>query len=156
LFERHSRVIDPAAIHKIHDAFRTLGPELSWHGVDNQASLVFRLLCGCYVHQCPNKFDLPRLVPDRVTYDSYVLDGTVLHQQSMLKIKIFLFLRAAFDGLFHKHDVFWMNPLQYRFQCGFRLWVAFENSKRLVGPTDFSALNTPAKAAGVGESLRLR
>src|ERR1700704_6484532 len=28
LFERHSRIIDPAAIHKIDDALRCFGPEL--------------------------------------------------------------------------------------------------------------------------------
>src|SRR5271169_826027 len=50
LFERHSRVIYPAAIHKIDNALGALGPELSRHGVDNQPSTVFRLLRGRYVH----------------------------------------------------------------------------------------------------------
>src|SRR5271155_60384 len=57
LFERHSRVIDPAAIHKVDNAHRSLGPELSRHGVDNQPSTVFRLFCGSHVHQSSYKFD---------------------------------------------------------------------------------------------------
>src|SRR6266550_6507752 len=48
-----------------------------------------------------------------------------------------------------------MSPSQYDFQCGFRLWVALEDSKCFVGPADFTALNTPSKAPGLGQSLRL-
>src|SRR6266404_3605106 len=105
LFERHSRVIHPAAVHKIDDALRSLRPELSRDGVDDQPSPVFRLPRGCYVHQGSHKFDVARSVHYRVTYDSYPFDGIVLHQQSMFKIKILLFLRDVLDGPFHKGGI---------------------------------------------------
>jgi len=57
---RHSRVIHPGRFTN-RRRLRSLRPELSWHGVDNQARSVLRSFCRCYVRQCADKFDWPAL-----------------------------------------------------------------------------------------------
>src|ERR1700722_19419171 len=74
-FQRHSRVIDPASIHKIDDAVGTLGPELSGHGVDNQPGPVFRALALGYVDDRTDVFnEIARWTENRMAYGLNVPD----------------------------------------------------------------------------------
>jgi len=59
-----------------------------------------------------------------------ILDGTIWHQQSMLRDKIFPILRRAPpDGLFHEGHVLRMNPLESKCHGRLRSLVVLEDSK---------------------------
>ena len=92
LFEGHSRVINPAAIHEIDDAFRTLGPELSRHGVDNQASPIFRALALSYVHHGADEFnEIARWAEDRMASDVDISDFAAGMNDSVIQLEIRFF-----------------------------------------------------------------
>src|SRR5713101_4975818 len=84
-----------------------------------------------------------------------VLDSTVRHQQTMLNIKICLFVDSFVESLLHKAYILGMNSLKYQLQ-GWRNGSIV--SKDVVGflrPVDLSANNAPAETTRVTYALPL-
>lgn len=82
-----------------------------------------------------------------------VLDGTVGHQQSVLKLKALLVVCRALYDLVNIGKVIRVNPAEREIQRGLGLQIKAEDPVTLFGPEYFSSRGMPVKAAGVTESL---
>jgi hypothetical protein len=58
--------------------------------------------------------------------------GTIVHEQSMFKIKSVPILRGALDCLFHMGRILRMNAFESEFHGRFRRPVVLEDSKGLL------------------------
>src|SRR6266436_4752328 len=116
----------------------------------------FRPLVLGRIHHRSDILEFARLISLSMSHNVDMFDGTIRHQQAMLKIKILSILRSAPDGLSHKSCVFRMNPLEDLFDARFHGSVVLEDSIGFFGPVDFSGGNPPAKTARVAQSLRFR
>ncbi len=156
LFQGHSRIIQPALAEKVHPAVRSRRPEQSWHGVDNQSNLVFRLLGHRDVHHSSDKLQSAQFIPASMSHDMDVFHGTIWHQQPMFKIEVLPVLRRALNGLFHQGGVFRMDTLEHTFHCRGGRFIVLEDSIGFLRPDDLARGNFPAKTSGVTEPLRFR
>src|SRR5260370_12313918 len=80
-------------------------------------------------------------------------DGTISHEQSIIKIKIFAILRRALDYLFHEGRIFRVKPLESEFHGRFRRSVILEDAKGFLGPDEFAGGRSPAEAPRMTEPL---
>src|SRR5258706_9881182 len=117
------------------------------------AQRLFRPLALGGIHHRPDKLESARLVSLGTSHNMDMFDGTIRHQQPMLKIKILPILRRAFDRLFHLSRVFGMNALEDIFHGWCHGSVVLEDSKRFLRPGDLAGRNSPAKTSGVTEPL---
>src|SRR5271165_4095466 len=113
----------------------------------------FGPLCPRNVRHGTDKLELAKSVRPGPTGNTDVLDRTIRQQQSMLKAYILPILRRTLDFPLHKGNIFRMGPLQNKFHIRLHAWVAFEDAKGFLRPTDFPGLNIPTEAAGVAHSL---
>src|SRR5713101_1737633 len=67
LFQRHSRVIQPALVDKVDPAVGSRAPVESRDSVDNSANSIFRLLGFGDVSYRPNKLEVAQAIPRRVS-----------------------------------------------------------------------------------------
>ena len=94
------------------------------------SQMIFETFLLCNVHYRPNEFDFARLEFGRASHDMDMPHFPIRHQQPMLEIKSISSRVAQSKCLLHESDVFWINPLEYQFQCGFLLRVVFEDAIR--------------------------
>src|SRR5271166_447155 len=100
LFERHSRVVHPATIHKIDYAVRTLGPELGWHGIDNQTSPILSPLAFGYVDDRTDVFhEIAGWAENRMAYRVDVPDFTARMNDSVIQIELRVLTPCCLDRL---------------------------------------------------------
>src|SRR6266404_6734453 len=83
-------------------------------------------------------------------------DGTIWHEQSIFKIKIFAILRRALDCLFHEGRIFRMNPLVGKFDGWLRRLVILIDAKGFLGPDELAGGRSPAEAPRMTEPLSFR
>src|SRR5258705_4291445 len=110
---------------------------------------LFRSLALGGVHNRSNKLDFTRLISFSMSHNMDIFDGTIRHQQALLKIKILPVPRRANDCLFHQGRVFRMNPLENKFHGGFRRSIVLEDSKGFFRPDDVAGGGPPAETPGV-------
>src|SRR6266403_4226665 len=85
-----------------------------------------------------------------------VLDRTVRHQQTMLKIQIRPSLSRAVECLLHEISVVGMNSMHYQLQCRLNRSITLKDLVGFLRPEDFSTRNVPAETACMAQFLRLR
>src|SRR5260370_2291876 len=89
----------------------------------------------------------------RASQNVEVLDRTVRHQQTMLKIKICSCLGRAVDSLLHEISVVGMNSSECRLQRGFNRSIVLKDLVGFLQPVDLSARTVPAEPASTVHSL---
>ncbi len=82
-----------------------------------------------------------------------VFDRTVRHVQTMLNIKIGLFVGRVVESLLHAISVVRMNSLKYQLQRWLNRSILLKDIVAFFRPVDFSAENTPTETAGVANVL---
>src|ERR1700751_3461696 len=83
-----------------------------------------------------------------------VPDRTIWHQQTMLNIKIGLFVDRVIESLMHVISVVRMNSLKYQLHCWLNRSILFKDVIGFLRPVNFPAENTPPKTSGVTQILR--
>jgi hypothetical protein len=84
-----------------------------------------------------------------------VLDRTVRHQQTMLKIKFALASVARSMVCCTTIPIVGMNSLKYQLQRWLNRSIVFKDLVGFLRPVDFSTRNVPAEAARVAYALPL-
>ena len=96
-----------------------------------------------------HKLEVARAIPRRMSRHSDVLDGTVMHLQSMLKIKALAVKQCSVDLLLRQTMVLAMNSREDKIHRRFRLWITLKDAESLVGPEDLPTGKLPAEATCV-------
>src|SRR5271154_1684829 len=82
--------------------------------------------------------------------------GTVGHQQTMFEVQIGSRLKRIIQDGADLSPVLRMHPFNHDLERRFNRGVDSENSKRFLGPEQFSGRGVPAKASGLAQFLSLR
>src|SRR5271165_366513 len=88
--------------------------------------------------------------------NSEMFDRANRHQQTMFVFIVCEIFRCTLNDLSHLSSIIGMYPLQHGLHGGCGGAIIFEDAIGFVGPDNFSAVNTPPKAARMAEMLSLR
>src|ERR1700676_2681627 len=120
------------------------------------AQLFLRALALGGVHHRSNKLELTRLISFSMSHNVDMFDRTIRHNQAIFMLKVLSILRRTLDGLSHQGHVFRMDPLENKFDVGYRRSVVLEDSKGFLGPDDLAGRDSPAETPRMTNPLGFR